>query len=362
MDVVHRCLSGKFISRDGWRHFSARVALLAFLSAGSALAAPPTVSPIARLEQPTPGQVTASLAYQYQRSDQRFSTTGTPETASNGLVRSSHTGILTLHYGVSARTSVHLELPLLYPQLTNSEFSTGSADSSDSEGASTVQGIQNPLPALGDMAFSLRRSLTQRPRSPLYGASLELLARLPTGLTHPGDPGSIVLTGTGVAELEAAGIYARSVVPGVSVDVQLRVTQPLSDVVAYAVDPETGGDGRLFPGARAQGALLVRVEPMELLGLGVGASVTHHGQYWLGGTDASWLPVRGLEPLAGTEGLFGEARAQVGLHVPGKPVSLVLDARYLFLGRTHDAFSALALDRFSPPPGLRGGAAVWLLF
>lgn len=299
------------------------------------------------IQQPAPGHSAVGVRFGYLRSHALFGTDGSPVPGNHNYLRQDLSATLDIRYGLSALTSFRFALPVEYPSIQTDE---------------SIEPLSNPLPLAGDAEVALRRQLTARVRSPLYGTSLELLARLPSGHTSVDASGSALTTGTGVAEVELGLLWHKAVAGMVTLDVQGRLTQPLSDVVAFTIEVPTGGDGRLFPGQRGQGTVSLGLEPSELMAVSVNGQVTYHGAYYYGGTDTLWWPSRSDQAIPGSEGLFVAAGGQVALHFPHAPLSLLLDAHYLLKGRTIDSFAVLALDRFSPPPGLSGGLSAWLRF
>lgn len=316
-------------------------------------AGPPDITPQTRgtaareIDQPSPGHSSVGLGVTYLRSSTLFGADGLPVAGNHQYLRTDTTLTLDIRYGISELTAFRFALPVSYPTLETDE----------SGGL-----LSNAIPMPGDALVALKRKLTSRVRSPLYGTSLELLARLPSGHTSVSAPGAALTTGTGVGEVELGALWHKSAGNLLAVDIQARFTQPLTDVVAYTLEVPTGGDGRIFPGYRALGALNLTLQPTTLLSLGIAGKATWHGPYYYGDTGENGWPARADEPIANSSGLFVEAGGQVGLHLAAAPISFLLDVHYLLMGRTLDAFSVLALDRFSPPPGLSGGLSGWLRF
>ena len=322
-------------------------ALPAFAAGPPELVPQPAGTAAREIDQPSPGHSVVGLGVSYLRTSLLFGADGMPVTGNHQYLRTDTTVTLDVRYGISEMTGFRFALPVSYPTLETDE----------SGGL-----LSNAAPMPGDAIVALKHRLTSRVRSPLYGTALELLARLPSGHTSVSAPGAALTTGTGVGEVELGALWHRAVGRLLAIDVQARYTQPLTDVVAYTLEVPTGGDGRIFPGYRARGAMNLTLQPTSLLALGISGTATWHGPYYYGDTAENGWPARADEPIANSSGLFVEAGGQLSFHLSAAPISFLLDVHYLLMGRTVDAFSVLALDRFSPPPGLSGGLTGWLRF
>lgn len=296
--------------------------------------------------EPRTGTTIFGLEYEYYSTDARFGATGQLEPSPNSR-RAGHTATFSLQYGLSPFLTLAFRLPVLYPMIENPQYSTQNDPS-----------LHNDSPWMGDVEASFTRALTRRLRSPLFGMSFEALLRLPTGLQSAGDLGEVLLTGTGVTELELALRYARVLTPGFRLELGLRGTRPFSAVVGYLESASGQGDARFAPGMRGAASLRALLQLLPVLGISLGSTLTAHTAYAYGRTTSGFFPTEGLTPLTGSEGLFAEAAGGLILRPMTQGPLLDLYASWRFLGREQDALAALGLTRFSPPPGLTLGGAV----
>lgn len=303
--------------------------LLALLLSGSASAQVQLAS-----EAPPVGGGSLALGYELMVATSLFATPDTiPTSEIAEFSRLNHVANIQLEYGLSRRSTVALEFPILYPLLQNDARS---------------EPLHNALPMPGDALVSLRRKVTERSRSPLFGLRTELLLRLPTGHINPGATGSTLLTGSGLAELGAGLLWHKKVAAPVSVGIELRAIQALPGVVPYVTSTEPGLLGAILPGARFEGRAGLRLKPSASVGLELGGAATQRLSTYTGIRQADGTFVAAETPLAGTAGTSVRVGGALSLQPATWPMSVRLELEKAVLGHSNPELAVLGLDRFGP--------------
>lgn len=289
-----------------------------------------------RLAPEGPGVGTGSLAFGYELmfASALFATpevSSASETASFSLTH--HVLNIQLDYGLSRRLAVALELPIVYPILSND---------------ARVEPLHNALPLPGDTLVSLRRKVTERTRSPLFGLRTELLLRLPTGHVNPGATGSTLLTGTGLFELGAGVLWQKKLANPVSLGIELRGSQPLPNVVPYVVTDDVGSLGMLLPGAQFEAKIGLLLKPSATVGLELGGSGTYRLASYTGTYAEDGLILPSPDPLSGTSGTSARVGGALSVQPASLPLSFRLELEKALLGHSNPELAVLGIDQFGP--------------